>query len=261
MHLPHTIQTFISERPYTLDETGMSGSKILCFDDMVLKIEAQSEESDCEHKMMAWLADKLPVPKILCLTRENGMNYLLMSRLEGEMACAEAQLADSKRLVALLAEGLRMLWRVDTADCPCRTPIEYKLKLAQYRVESGLCDMLDAEPETYGGGGFKNPAHLLQWLKENKPVEDFVFSHGDYCLPNVFIKDDKVSGFVDLGRSGVGDRYQDIALCYRSLKHNYEGAYGGRVYPDFDADTLFDELKIAPDWDKIRYYILLDELF
>lgn len=26
-------------------------------------------------------------------------------------------------------------------------------------------------------------------------------------------------------------------------------------------DRLFEELGMAPDWEKIRYYILLDELF
>lgn len=97
------------------------------------------------------------------------------------------------------------------------------------------------------------------------PEEDPVFSHGDYCLPNLFLKEGKVSGYMDLGRSGIADRYQDIALCYRSLKHNYSGRYGGKVYtqlnPDFRPESLFEELGIEPDWEKIRYYILLDELF
>lgn len=64
-----------------------------------------------------------------------------------------------------------------------------------------------------------------------------------------------------MGRSGIADKYQDIALCYRSLKNNLAGRYGGRAYKDFDAGMLFRALDIAPDWDKIRYYILLDELF
>ncbi len=44
---------------------------------------------------------------------------------------------------------------------------------------------------------------------------------GAYCLPNIFMKDNKVSGYIDLGRGGLADKYQDIALCYRSLLHNY----------------------------------------
>ena len=121
--------------------------------------------------------------------------------------------------------------------------------------------MEDAEPTTYGAEGFESPEKLLQWLKENKPDEDFVFSHGDYCLSNIIIKDDKINGFIDLGRSGIADKYQDVALCYRNLQHNYDGKYGGKVYEGFDASILFEELNIVPDWNKIKYFILLDELF
>ena len=102
---------------------------------------------------------------------------------------------------------------------------------------------------------------MLEWLENNRPSFEPVFSHGDYCLPNVFLKDDKVNGFIDLDRAGVGDKWNDIALCYRSLKHNFDGTYGGKVYKDFNPDMLFEVLGIEPDWEKIRYYTLLDELF
>ena len=133
--------------------------------------------------------------------------------------------------------------------------------MARYNVEHDLVNMDNVEPDTFGENGFQSPAHLLDWLEHNKPEEDIVLSHGDYCLPNIFIKDGKISGFLDLGKTGCADRYQDIALCYRSLKHNYEGKYGDRTYERFDPDSLFDQLGIAPNWDKIRYYTLLDELF
>ena len=68
-------------------------------------------------------------------------------------------------------------------------------------------------------------------------------------------------GFIDLGRGGIGDKWNDIALCYRSLKHNFDGTYGGKVYEDFHPDMLFEKLGLEPDWDKIKYYLLLDELF
>ena len=55
--------------------------------------------------------------------------------------------------------------------------------------------------------------------------------------------------------------FDDIALCYRSLKHNFDGTYGGKVYEDFNPELLFEKLGIEPDWDKLKYYILLDELF
>ncbi len=154
-----------------------------------------------------------------------------------------------------------MLWKIDISTCPYCNSIDNKLKLAEMRLKQNLFNVEDSETETFGDTGFKSPAELLQWLKDNKPVEELVFSHGDYCMPNVIIKDNKINGFIDLGSSGVADKYQDIALCYRSLKHNFDGSHGGKVYDDFNATSLFDELGIVPDWEKIKYYILLDELF
>lgn len=261
LNLPNKIKEIIGDIPYSIDTIGMSNAKVICFEDMVLKIEKQQEESDNEHIMMSWISDKLPVPKVLCFEKHNGINYLLMSRIKGKMSCSPELLENPMHLVKLLAEGLKMLWSVDISKCPLNNLIDNKLKQAEFRVRNNLCDMEDAEPTTYGAEGFESPEKLLQWLKENKPDEDFVFSHGDYCLSNIIIKDDKINGFIDLGRSGIADKYQDVALCYRNLQHNYDGKYGGKVYEGFDASILFEELNIVPDWNKIKYFILLDELF
>lgn len=261
LYFPAKIKTILGDRPYIIDTIGMSKAQVICFDDMVLKIEKQSVESNRENHMMEWLKDKISVPQILCSEQEKGMSYLLMSRMRGEMSSSTKIMANPRQLVKALAEGLKMLWEIDISTCPYSNAIDNKLKHAEELVINKLCNTDDAEPDTYGESGFENPEQLLQWLKSNKPDEELVFSHGDYCLPNIFIENNKIAGFIDLGRSGVADKYQDIALCYRSLVHNYDGSYGGRVYEDFDERILFDELGIVPDWNKIKYYLLLDELF
>lgn len=261
MNIPSKIKEMINDRPYSIDRIGKSSSQVICFDDMVLKIEREQEESNNEYKMMEWLESKIPVPKILYFQKIDGVNYLLMSRIEGKMACEKELLTNPNRLVELLCDGLKMLWNVDIANCPINNSIDNKLRQAEIRVNSNQCSIEDAEPATYGPNGFENPKELLQWLKENRPKEKLAFSHGDYCLPNIFIKNDKVSGFIDLGRSGMADIYQDIALCYRSLQHNYYGKYAEEIYNGFNTTLLFSLLDIEPDWDKIRWYILLDELF
>lgn len=124
-----------------------------------------------------------------------------------------------------------------------------------------MVDVEDAEPDTFGCNGFESPQALLAWLKENQPTEELVLIHSDYCLPNVFFEGETLAGFIDLGRMGIGDKWCDIALCYRSLCHNFEGRYGGKPHPGFVPQMLFEELGIEPDWERLRYYILLDELF
>lgn len=259
-NIPAGIREIVGKRPYQLNKVGMSGAGVLCFDDMVLKIVKQGKEWEREPAMLSWLKGRLPVPEVIRTETVDGTGYLLMSRVEGDMLCAPRLLADPGRLVKLLAQGLRMLWNVDAGECPCITDLEQDLKDAEYNVMNHLCDLENVQPDTYGENGFRSPEHLLEWLKQNKPAEKLCLVHGDFCLPNVFADKDGISGFIDLGQSGLADPYRDIATCYRSLKNNLEGRYGGRRI-DFAPERLFDELEIQPDWELIRYYILLDELF
>lgn len=261
LYIPKEIESIIKDEPYTMDRVGMSESTVILLKDKVLKIQPDNEESRNEYGMLEWLQGKLPVPRVHGFVREDDKNYLLMSRIQGKMSCDKGYMEEPEHLVTALAEALKMLWQVDISDCPAAYDLDKKLEMAQYNVKKQLVDLDNVEPETFGEGGFEGPQALLDWLKANRPKEERVLVHGDFCLPNVFLQEGKVAGFIDIGKTGIADRWQDIALCYRSLSHNYSGAYGGKVYADFDPNILFEKLGIEPDWEKIRYYILMDELF
>ena len=259
--LPEEIRVKIGDENYEYDCIGMSESSILLFSDKVLKIREVSEEADHEVQALNWLEGKLSAPRVIAHECVEGKSYLLMTRVSDRMACDEYYLKDPQRLTDLLAQALRELWKVDISDCPLNWTLDRKLEVAQYNVDNGLVDMENVEAETFGPNGFKDPQDLLQWLIDHKPAEELVLSHGDFCLPNILFKNDGTVSFIDLGRTGVADKWQDIALCYRSLKDNYIGKYAGKEYPAYDPEMLFEKLGITPDWEKIRYYILLDELF
>lgn len=261
MKLPESISRLIAGKQYSIDDVGMSGSQIMVFDDTVLKIVKCRKENDDTVQMMRWLEGRIPVPRVICYEHDAEYQYLLMSKLTGKMSCDEYYLEHPQELLTLLAEAMKMLWTVDVTDCPRKRDIDAELAEAKYRVENGLVDMDNVEPTTFGEGGFRNPEELLRWLEDNRPDYEPVLSHGDFCLPNIFIEDGRISGFIDLGDTGIGDKWRDIALCYRSLKHNFDGSYGGKVYADFQPDMLFEKLGIQPNWEKLKYYILLDELF
>lgn len=261
--LPERIKKLIADEGCRTDDIGMSGASVLIYDTKVLKIQEQGEEAENEYHILEYLHGKLPVPRVYACEYADGMSYLLMDRCEGEMACAESYMKHPEQLCKLLANGLKKLWSIDISGCPSDQRLSHKLARAKYNIEHGLVDLDNVEPETFGEHGFKDPEELLVWLQEHKPEEEPVFSHGDFCLPNLFGKGIEVTGYIDLGRAGIADKWCDIALCCRSLSNNYSGKYKNakKAYSEYDSMLLFRELGIEPDWEKIRYYILLDELF
>ncbi len=261
LQLPQIINDIIGSKTGSADTIGMSSSSVIIYDEFVLKIEKLRQGTDAAVNMMRWLDGKLPTPKVICYEKDSASSYLLMSKVKGEMSCSQMYLDNSDLLVQLLADGLKMLWQIDTSDCPRKRDLDTELAEAKYRVENNLVALDNVDPATFGKNGFASPAHLLEWLFQNKPTYEPVLSHGDYCLPNVFINDGKISGFIDLGDCGIGDKWRDIALCYRSLKNNFNGTYGGKVYENFSPELLFEKLGIKPNHEKLRYYLLLDELF
>lgn len=264
MLLPKKIRDLVGEEDYAVDQVGMSGSSVFLYGNKVLKVQDNDEEAENEYRMMRYLYGKLPVPTVYAHEIADGKSYLLMGKCVGQMACSHAYMQNPSVLCKLLADGLKKLWAVDISDCPSRQGLAHKLVRAEYQVKNHLVDLENVDPGTFGENGFRDPSELLEWLCQNMPEEELVLSHGDYCLPNLFGIQDKVTGFIDLGKTGIADKWCDIALCYRSLSHNYSGKYRegkGGAYPEFDALDLFGELGMEPDWEKIHYYILLDELF
>ena len=154
-------------------------------------------------------------------------------------------------VVRNLAAGLRQIHSLDISECPFDQTLTIKLEKARLKVERGLVDEDDFEPQYQG----KTARELYELLLETKPAdEDLVFTHGDYCLPNIILNNNKVSGFIDLGRAGVADRYRDLALAVRSILYNL----GSEQWVD-----LFFECYGITDRDqtKIDFYILLDEFY
>jgi len=261
--LPKLIDRLVGGLAYEINDTGMSGAEVRIYPEYVLKIRPQDRETDYEYRIVRWLQGRLPVPDIPVYAVEEGMAYTLMHRAEGKMLCDAAYLENPELLIRLAAQGLRQLWAVDIRECPCQSSrLSERLKTAEERVRRGLVNTANAEPETYGPEGFRDPQALLDWLQANRPEEDLVLTHGDYCLPNIFAEGEEISAFIDPGKMGPADRWQDLAIALRSLNHNFNGKYtdGIKLF-DFRPEMLLNELGVPFDAEKYRYYLLLDELF
>lgn len=260
--LPLSIQKFVINKPYKIDSVGESDSKVFIFEDMVLKIEKTCKHSDREYEALTWLADKLPVPKIIEFEKLSGFNYLLMTRIKEKTLIDDIMYCNPYKVVEAMADGIKQFWSIDISECPLDSRLPSQLLEAKHRIDKNLVDTDDFEEDTLGKNGFKSVDDLYCFLYSNQPKEDLVFTHGDYCLPNAFVKGNQTVGFIDLGNAGIADRWQDLALCIRSLEHNF-CKIRGMYKNEFNelSDYFLKLLDIEIDYKKLKYYILFDELF
>lgn len=217
-----------------------------------LKVEPRRlrPELPGEAERLRWLRGRLPVPALLYTGADEGHSYQLSEALPGVDATDERLRAEPARLVRLLAESLLLIHRQPIAGCPFDQRLDAELARATANVVAGAVDADDFDEERAG----RSPASLLDELYATRPPdEDLVLIHGDYCLPNVVFEGWALSGFIDLGRCGVADRYHDLAQAARSIRRNLGERW---VAPFFAAYGI-----VEPDEAKLRFYQLLDEFF
>lgn len=260
MNIPASIKRHIGFRKGMLDKIGCSEAQVLMFDDLVLKIQPESNAAGNEHQMTRWLQGRMPVPQIVEEAHVDGFRYLLMTRMPGCNLCGDAILDDQELLAELMAEGLRQMWAVDISTCPADRSTDQIFREIEEGIRNGSITMDTArQEETYGPSGFASPAQLFDWLVKHRPDEQLVLSHGDYCLPNVMTDGKAFTGLIDLGYSGIADKWVDIEKGLWSMWANTTGIFGGKRR-EFDRKYLFQALNMQPDDDKLRFYSLLSEL-
>lgn len=74
-----------------------------------------------------------------------------------------------------------------------------------------------------------------------------ILIHGDFCLPNILVKNNKISGFIDTEATGLGDPWEDYAWCIWSYEYNL----GTKEYTNF----LLEELNIELNLEKFNKHI------
>ncbi len=89
-------------------------------------------------------------------------------------------------------------------------------------------------------------------LEDTRPEsESPVVCHGDYCLPNIIIRDWSAVGYVDLGEMGVADRWWDLAVATWSVTWNLGPGY---------EELFLSEYGVQRDQRRTDFYRLLYDL-
>jgi len=201
---------------------------------------------------LIWLQGRLPVPDVIYWAEDDTRQYLLISAVEGLSLYDDSLRDQLPALMRLYAEALHQIHNIPVESCPFDMRLDVKIAQAAQRLQDGAIDVENFDPVREG----RTAQSAFREVLATRPAdEDLVFTHGDYCTPNVLLDPDTMTltGLIDWGRAGVADRYQDIALAARSIDYNFGAAW---IKPFYDAYGLSEV-----DGAKVAFYKLLDEFF
>jgi aminoglycoside phosphotransferase len=201
-----------------------------------------------ERDRTVWAADYLPVARVLDYDQDDAHEWLLTAAVPGATAVDDALRADPARLVPLLAAGLRRVHALPVAACPFDNRPEVAIERARLRVVADLVD----PAAVYPYGAYPTAEAALVRLEQLRPRDpELVVCHGDYCLPNVLFDDWRLSGYVDLGRLGVTERWHDLADALWSVTRN--------LGPGWE-EAFLSAYGVARDPAKLEFFGLLGHL-
>lgn len=168
-------------------------------------------------------------------------DWLLTRALPGEDCTQAAYLENPKRLSETTALLLRQLHEQAVESCPVANHTADYLARVHLNRQAGFCD-LSLLPEK--DWGFSSPEEAWRIVEKNeKYLKNDTLLHGDYCLPNILLKDWSFSGFIDLGRGGVGDRHVDIFWGVWTLFFNLKtNAFCNRFLDAYGRDRIEPEI-------------------
>jgi aminoglycoside 3'-phosphotransferase II len=257
-HIPVELKDRLGSAAWEADDWGNSGTAIYHIGQHYLKIAPYKVIPYQEHSMLEaeklrlqWLSGHLPVPEVHYYGHNQQFEFLLLSELDGVVACDQSFGNNIPEVVRLLAQGLHMIHNVDITHCPFDLSIEPQLELAQQYVTHHIIDKTIFNPE-FRGLEAQEVYDLA--IKLRPGDEDVVFTHGDYCLPNILLdrQPSRINGFIDWGHGGMADRYKDLALAARSLARNFGKQWVPLLFEEYGRPT--------PDQEKLKFYRAMDEI-
>ena len=197
---------------------------------LYLKINGdKTQRLQIEYKILKWINQRIPTPEALFYSCESSSEYLLTTEISGNPTY-QVEPCERELAVRVLANALKQIHSLEVSGCPVVRTVEYWI---QTLIED------EVEVSTLG-----------EW----RPAENPVFTHGDYCLPNIIVKNDLLSGVIDWDCAGLADPYVDLASCTWSIGYNFGE----------EADSLIalflETYGVDLDSDKIAFYRRLNEL-
>ena len=221
---------------------------------------AEAADLRAERDRVAWLGDQgVPGPHVLDWHSGDAGVCLVTSAVTGVPA-DQLSAADLRASWRHIAEAVRLLHQLPASQCPFSRRLDAMVAAARDVVAYDAVHPEFLPVEQRHTPAAELLARLTPQLTERREQEaaDTVVCHGDLCLPNIVLdpRTLEVSGFIDLGRLGLADRYADLALLLANARETWTDEERARA-----ADEAFAErYGIALDHDRLRFYLHLDPL-
>ena len=196
-----------------------------------------------EAEMTAYFNKKGFGARVLGYESTEECDWFLTERVVGEDCTHNTYLSDPKRLAELIGITLRHLHVTDVSDCPVKDRMSEYIALAENNYKTGNYDSTHF-PDSFG---YRSAEEAYAVLQEGKSeLKNEVLIHGDYCLPNIMLDNWRLSGFIDLGNGGIGDRHVDLFWGAWTLMFNLgTDEYRDRFFDAYGRDKIDEEkLKI-----------------
>jgi aminoglycoside phosphotransferase len=257
-HFPVGLQNAfhgVTASPVLVGESGVNVYRLQASNSPTrfLKIATGNTRRDLhvERARLEWLRGKLPVPSVLYFEEDSTAQYLLLSAIDGVDASQLVGHSDPVHLISALAQALRQVHTLGIQNCPFDRRLETVFGVLGRRIAQSSADE-DDDVDDWRNTSFQ--MHFEQLMRTQPRDEDLVFVHGDYCFPNILLDTESlaVTGFIDWGRSGIADRYQDLALAARSIIRNVGPRWVGHFFEAYGIQHINSQ--------KVRFYQLLDEM-
>lgn len=236
-----------------LVDHGRSGDLVARAGEAVVKLASTPANIELlarEIAVLEWLGPRAPTARVLWTGEVEGGLALVMENLP-DRPVSHLSLQEAADGLGDTAQALAALHGLDPAGCPFDMRLDVKFALAERHVAAGLVDEDDFDKERMGW----TARQALDAASATRPAtERLVLTHGDASLPNFLWSPGRPVRLIDLGRFGLADPYQDLALFLRSAKYNY---------PDLDAAEILREHYPLAQIDEAAcdFYRLMDELF
>ena len=253
--LPQSLTQVIGAAQWHPVTTGESGAKVYQLDNdretRYLKVSLPGSPYPVLHEAerLRWLQGRVPVARVLHTAEDARGQYLLTSALPGLMPYHDTLDWSAEARIHFMADAMRQFHSLPADSCPFHTSREAQIATAQHRLEQGRVNTFLLEKD-YGG---RSAQAMFAELLEQLPArdEELVVGHGDLYPVNVLADPTtrQLTGFLDVGATGVMDRYTDLARTANAILWHYGEDW---LLPFFQRYGINQ-----PDWDKLRFYRLL----